>query len=230
MPVRLRCPKCSTNVVAPDELRGKVVRCPKCRETFRAENNASPSGVRQAPPSRPAPPILARPALATVRRTAPAQAPRGSPRPPDRRSRRGGWRPRIARRRRRPRGVAAVAAFSRQPDSGSGHGRRFSRAPTLAAAPWPADGEPFHLSQVRKGVVYISCFIPGAGPRTGSGFLVSKDGLVATNRHVIQPKGAFAPPTLLMVGVPSPADPDRLDYFKAEVAFCARKNTETSRC
>jgi len=89
------------------------------------------------------------------------------------------------------------------------------------AAQGPADATPFHLADVRKSVVFIRRSTPGKPTSTGTGFLVSKDGLIATNRHVVQSEAGPDPATVLYVGVPSAADPDVLDYFRGQVAFCA---------
>src|SRR5262249_12870224 len=77
-----------------------------------------------------------------------------------------------------------------------------------------------NITEARMSVVYIKCQVPGLPTATGSGFLVSKDGLVYTNRHVIQLEAPRRGYTLL-VGVPSAKDPDHLDYFKAEVVYAA---------
>ncbi len=84
-----------------------------------------------------------------------------------------------------------------------------------------ADPTPFHLADVRKSVVFIRRSTPGKPTSTGTGFFVSKDGLIATNRHVVQSEAGPDPSTVLYVGVPSAADPDVLDYFKGQVAFVA---------
>lgn len=78
----------------------------------------------------------------------------------------------------------------------------------------------FKVAEVRKSVVFIRRIAPGLSPALGSGFLVSKEGVVYTNRHVIQPASGPVAGTIILVGVPSAKDPDVLDYFRAEVAYC----------
>ena len=231
MPIRLRCPECSTTVQAPDELRGRTVRCPKCRETFRADEENAPRGVQQVPgpkpkapaklqPRRiPAPSVTKRPShtgliiglvvgaaalilllavggaaaalLFWSRAAAPTLAPAT-----------------VA-------AVAPPAADAQAPPADA-------QAPPAAANPAPpADLTPFHLADVRKSVVFIRRHTPGLPTSTGTGFFVTKDGVIATNRHVVQSAAGPNPATTLYVGVPSAADPDVLDYFKGQVVYCA---------
>ncbi len=207
MTLRLRCPDCRSAVLVPDALLGKKVRCPKCQSTFQAVEDIAAAVVPSASARREARPIPA----VVQRKTAKAPPPR--------------------------RGlvlgfaavgfvflllsatlIATVIWWLRPP----------AAAPNVVTAaatanaddPAPGDNSPFHPADVRKSVVFIKCTTT-QGVGVGSGFLVSKDGLVATNRHVIEGHAHGAPPPVLMVGVASAANPDVLDYFKAEVAFCS---------
>ncbi len=100
--------------------------------------------------------------------------------------------------------------------------RRFGIGLLLAACallsgggPAPAEG-PFNLAGARRSVVFIRRLTPGLPPVIGSGFLVSKDGLIYTSRRVVRPDRGASRGTVLLVGVPSPRDPDELDYFRAQ--------------
>src|SRR5262249_355280 len=54
MPEIIHCPECDRTVSLPERLIGKLVRCPSCRKTFRAEapveEEAEPVVVEEAPP------------------------------------------------------------------------------------------------------------------------------------------------------------------------------------
>jgi S1-C subfamily serine protease len=99
------------------------------------------------------------------------------------------------------------------------------REPSPSGSADPADDttaqkdstEPFHLSRVRKGVVFIRRISPSVGVAMGTGFLVSADGMIYTNRHVIQSPGESLREMTLLAGVPQASNPDLLDYYKAEV-------------
>ena len=75
----------------------------------------------------------------------------------------------------------------------------------------------FSIPQARRSVVYIKSFIPNVGTGVGTGFLVDEAGLIYTNRHVIESGGRSHRDSVIVVGVPSQADPDKLDYFRAKV-------------
>ncbi|HXT58091.1 MAG TPA: serine protease [Pirellulales bacterium] len=81
-----------------------------------------------------------------------------------------------------------------------------------------AEGD-FNLAEARKSVVFIRRITPGRETALGSGFLTSADGLIYTSRHVIEPADLTAKGTLVLVGVPSKADPDDLDWFPAVTAY-----------
>jgi hypothetical protein len=102
-------------------------------------------------------------------------------------------------------------------------------APPVAEKPKEPVAEPpkepageFNLAEARRGVVYIKTLTPGLPTATGSGFLVSKDGLVYTNRHVVRPFPRMPDQgRKVLVGVPSLKNVEVLDYFQAEVLFQA---------
>jgi len=84
----------------------------------------------------------------------------------------------------------------------------------LICTPAQADGE-FNVAEARKSVVFVRRITPGRETALGSGFLVSPDGLIYTSRHVIRSSDPTAKGTLVLVGVPSTADPDDHDWFVA---------------
>ena len=82
-----------------------------------------------------------------------------------------------------------------------------------------AEAGDFNVAEARKGVVFVRRITPGRETALGSGFLVSSDGVIYTSRHVIEPSDATARGTIILVGVPSAADADDLDWFPATVAY-----------
>lgn len=75
----------------------------------------------------------------------------------------------------------------------------------------------FQVEKARRGVVYIKSFIPNVGTGVGTGFLVDDSGLVYTNRHVIESGNRSHRNSVIVVGVASKDDPEKLDYFPAKV-------------
>jgi predicted Zn finger-like uncharacterized protein len=60
MPTVISCPSCQKQLKVPDELIGRQVKCPGCKETFTAQAGAPPAAVQEEPEPpprrRPAPP------------------------------------------------------------------------------------------------------------------------------------------------------------------------------
>src|SRR5262245_57526424 len=53
MPQVTRCPHCQKSLQIPDDAAGKPIRCPLCKQVFRAVRAAEPAPLRTAPPATP---------------------------------------------------------------------------------------------------------------------------------------------------------------------------------
>jgi serine protease Do len=247
MTIRVRCPGCNTEYALTDQLAGKKVRCKKCDTVIAVK--AAPKA--DAPPAkRPTSALRAEPPRREPERRVPVKQPERPRRAryeddAGRRSikksikkKSGGVAPWMIVSGAGAAlllvlacvGVGALFIFGR---SSAGPATAAVVSPTTApvanigqpgaplAAQPAADNSAFHLADVRKSVVFIRRHTPGKPTSTGTGFFVTKEGLIATNRHVVQSETGPDPATVLYVGVPSAADPDVLDYFKAQLAYCA---------
>ena len=52
MPIQLTCPACQRQLRVPDNLVGQMVKCPGCKEAFKAVVEEAPPAVPEPPPSR----------------------------------------------------------------------------------------------------------------------------------------------------------------------------------
>lgn len=101
--------------------------------------------------------------------------------------------------------------------------------PVMAVDNAKPPAQKFNLEESRKSVVSLRVFAPGSPPSTGSGFLVTQDGLIATNRHVVELEEGVDPPAgaKFVVSVPRADQPDSFDYYQAELAYLPPRNERT---
>jgi S1-C subfamily serine protease len=221
MAIRTSCPGCPAVFSLSEQAVGKQARCTACGTVFVVKP------PQPAAPAAPPPAVRPAPAAIPVARPAPPAAPiKAEPPPPEKA--RPAPRPEAPVRRRFPRaaligggvlaaGVVAlvVVLVLRRPAAPAPEGPGDKPPADEPAAKAPPD---FNLAAARKAVVFVKRLTPGRPVGTGSGFLVAADGLVYTNRHVVQADDA-APAARLLVGVPSPKGSDELDYFRAAVVY-----------
>jgi len=65
MPEQIKCPSCGTKLRLPENLLGKIVKCPKCQTSFTAavDEPVDPEGIvsEPVPPARKRPPAREEP-------------------------------------------------------------------------------------------------------------------------------------------------------------------------
>jgi len=94
----------------------------------------------------------------------------------------------------------------------------------LAAAIPTFARSPADVAEQRLGVVHVWRITPRIFDSRGSGFLVSSDGLVYTNRHVVEPEEEGLTGSKVYVGVPDRKNPDDLNLFEAAVVYVTRRD------
>ncbi len=87
------------------------------------------------------------------------------------------------------------------------------------------DAGQLNLGHIRRSVVLIRTIVGDRTYAIGSGFVVRSDGVIYTNRHVIEVPAHMKASPKILVGVPSPKDPDVLNYFFAKVALVTKEST-----
>jgi V8-like Glu-specific endopeptidase/uncharacterized Zn finger protein (UPF0148 family) len=235
MPIRITCPECQDTFNCNSEKEGKSVTCPNCKEKFIAVPKET--RVKTAPPKVTAAPRDRRKRDAEDSED---ETPRSSKaKMKQKQAGSGGMVLLLC-----AGGGAGLFALL---CVGGVLGFWFVRGDAVAVAkvadvnviaeagniPIIADGnakapaQKFNLDESRKSVVFLRIFVPGLPPSTGSGFFVTPDGLIATNRHVLESDDGFPVGAKIIVGVPRPEQPDTFDYYQAEHAFSPPRNDST---
>ena len=247
MTMLLRCPTCRTEFKCGDDTQGKPVACPSCKEKFIAE--AMEMSVKASPPK----PVAGRRNRddedADDDRRRPGRrrdADDDDSRP---RSKSGGGGlvlvgcavGGVALLGLLLAGGGVLALFAMRGAERAAHEQHAQKVeaemraeidaapakPIIAAENPKPPVQKFNLEEARKSVVFLRVFTPGMPPATGSGFFVTQDGLIATNRHVLEGEDGLPAGAKVIVGVPRPADPDTLDHYLAEIAYVTPKNDAT---
>jgi S1-C subfamily serine protease len=246
MTIRIQCPSCQTTFKCSDEKEGKKVTCPNCEERVLAE--PADTRVKATPPKIPA--------SKSDRRKRDdddedgRSNKKGSPsrsRDDDEES------PRSSKSKLKQKqagsgglililgGVGAIGlvlllvvggvlafVFTRNSGKADAEGEaKESAKPIIAAENAKAPAQKFNLDEARKSVVFLRVFVPGMPPSTGSGFLVTADGLIATNRHVLDSEDGMPAGARIIVGVPRPDQVDTFDYYQGELAYSSPRNDAT---
>jgi predicted Zn finger-like uncharacterized protein len=234
MPIRTTCPECQSAYNLNESLAGKKVRCKSCGHTFAV----APDAAEDLPAVLRVTPTL----VAPVPNTPPAR-PADAPTVPEPAAAK-----KVAAPRSRAWLLLVLLALFVFGGGGllvlaaGGAGLAFWTLRGSSAAPVaqanaeekpvekpvekpdekPAEKKPaseFNITEVRRSVVYIKRLSAVGTPvSSGTGFFATADGLVYTNRHVVQ----GSPPNFnadLLVGVPSRKDANKLEYFKAAVVY-----------
>src|SRR5439155_15194729 len=225
MTIRIQCPACQTTLSCAAEREGARVKCPKCKEPFTVRS--AESRVKATPPP---PNARTDPARPERDESIAAGPPRGLPaETKSKKSSAAGLLILLCAAGRLGLvlllGVGAVVAVWFLRGAGGtataandGEARNAGPANKLADKQ-VADKEPqkpviveekkakppaqrFNLDESQKGVVFLRVFVPGFPPTSGSGFFVTSDGLIATNRHVLDAEDGLPPGAKIIVGVP----------------------------
>ena len=241
MPIPTTCPGCKTVYRLGDVLAGKEIHCPTCGKAIIVGPVPPPPVPKAAQLTKtPAP---AKPKLKPSKPSSPARQPAAKAAKPVARREQRPVLPSV--KRRFPTllvvvgivvalgvlfaGTAVVGAlvlyFYAVP----------SASPVVQSdAPAVTEGQPkqepekpaaeFNIDEVRKSVVYIKRLNGvGTAVASGSGFIVRPDGLIYTNRHVVEGTPGSINGELL-VGVPTRKDANTLEYFKSAVVYVPPPN------
>ena len=237
MAIRIQCPSCQTKFSCSNEKEGKSVRCPNCDEKCVAA--ATETRIKGTPPK-----VTAAP---KGRRGSDRDDEDDSPRRAKSETKKkqgsgnlvlvlcalglvglaglvviGGVCAFLF-----TRGGAVPDAVANNDKANDAAANREPAKPVIAADNALPPAQKFNLDEARKSVVFLRVFAPGFPPSTGSGFFVTQDGLIATNRHVVESEDGVPAGATIIVGVPRPDQPETLLYYQAELAYSPPRNDPT---